>query len=110
MNTIRILSKYIGFSCTWAILLIGIAIYISKCTSYDFKTILFLEGILLFILGKFSIKNPLCNIDSNNMENSDVFELTSYNIKTLLLLSISNVTFTLGSFLIIIASISINTP
>lgn len=111
MNTIRILPKYIGFSCTWAILLIGIAIYISKCTSYDFKTILFLEGILLFILGKFSIKNPLCNIDSNNMENSDVFELTSYNIKTLLLLlSISNVTFTLGSFLIIIASISINTP
>ena len=110
MNTIRILPKYIGFSCTWAILLIGIAIYISKCTSYDFKTILFLEGILLFILGKFSIKNPLSNIDSNNMENSDVFELTSYNIKTLLLLSISNVTFTLGSFLIIIASISINTP
>lgn len=110
MNTIRILPKYIGFSCTWAILLIGIAIYISKFTSYDFKTILFLEGILLFILGKFSIKNPLCNIDSNNMENSDVFELTSYNIKTLLLLSISNVTFTLGSFLIIIASISINTP
>lgn len=110
MNTIRILPKYIGFSCTWAILLIGIAIYISKCTSYDFKTILFLEGILLFILGKFSIKNPLCNIDSNNMENSDVFELTSYNIKTLLLLSISNATFTLGSFLIIIASISINAP
>ena len=110
MNTIKTLPKYLGFSCTWAILLIGIAIYISKCTSYDFKTILFLEGILLFILGKFSIKNPLCNIDSNNMENSDVFELTSYNIKTLLLLSISNITFTLGSFLIIIASISINTP
>lgn len=110
MNTIKTLPKYLGFSCTWAILSICIAIYISKCTSYDFKTILFLEGILLFILGKFSIKNPLCNIDSNNMENSDVFELTSYNIKTLLLLSISNVTFTLGSFLIIIASISINTP
>lgn len=107
MNTIRTLPKYIGFSCTWAILLIGIAIYISKCTSYDFKTILFIEGLLLFILGKFSIKNPMNN---NNMQNSDIFELANCNIKTLLLLSISNITFTLGSFLIIIASISINTP
>lgn len=110
MNTIKTLPKYLGFSCTWAILSICIAIYISKCTSYDFKTILFIEGILLFILGKCNTKNPMNNIYSNNMRNSDIFELTNFNIKTLLLLSISNITFTLGSFLIIIASISINTP
>ncbi|CDM70163.1 putative membrane protein [Clostridium bornimense] len=110
MNIIRTLPKYLGFSCTWAILSICMAIYISKCTSYDFKTILFIEGILLFILGKCSIKNPINNINSHNTQSRDIFELTNYNIKTLLLLSISNITFTLGSFLIIIASISINSP
>lgn len=110
MNTIRTLPKVLGFSCTWAILSIVIAIYISKYTSYNLKTILFIEGILLFILGKCSIKNPLNNINSSNVQSRDVFESTNCNIKTLLLLSISNITFTLGSFLIIIASISINTP
>jgi hypothetical protein len=99
----------------WFLIAIGIGLLIMKFTSYNFKDILFMEGILLIIIGALSSigGNPMgLSLQSLGQVNSQFAsnvnlevttkEKNSYNLKTTISFGVSMIALIIGGALSIL--------
>ena len=116
-NQIKTLLKCIIWGLIWASVLFVIALAITKYLDYNFNDVLFIEGILLIILGVLSSVggNPmglsLQSLGQNNAQyvsNSNLeiskMEKSKNNLKTTISTTLSMVSFIVGGGIVILIS------
>lgn len=115
-SVLKTLGKCILFGLVWAILLFGIAVAITNYKGYNFKDVLFVEGMLMVIVGCLSAVggNPmglsmqgLGQVNAQYIANANL-EITKMerdktkNIKSYISFGLSTVSFITGAIFIVI--------